>query len=456
MRDVDLVAVGGLVTQARALKFTLDIARRLGLKTVAGGGIISSEPKLMMEYLQPTWGIIGEGEESVVELLAPNDPWNVKGVAYFKDGEVCITEARKPIASLDALPLPAYDVFDFAGSLDRLKPSDNWMIDALDHPREYPLLTSRSCPYLCTFCWHTTGQKYRTRSLDAIFAELEEVIPKYRINLVTIYDECFSMNRKRVLEFCSRFASKFPGVVWACQTRVSDADTELITTMRDSGCFQISYGFESHSQLILDSMQKHITTEQIDYAWSTTRKVKKIICRASLIVGDPAETMATFKESMDWWKQYGGSGIYLGFLIPAPDSVDYRYAVEKGIIKDKLNFLLENFHEPLNLTAMPWKEWCNMMTQFFLITFKHNSQAVPTLDGDGVRVTCPCCKSNFRFGNYKLPPGYFWAKQAFCRNCQQCFYLVSPLRRLLARLIPSRLPWFSYPFYRFLHKFLPV
>lgn len=254
MWGMDIVATGGLVTQYHDIKAILDIAHRRHLPTILGGGIITTEPDLMMSLLKPTWGVVGEGEVKSVEILAG------------KHGARGLAINTLPV-NLDSLPWPAYDVFEFEKWLDRLKPSDNPLIDIEDHPREYPLLTSRSCPYLCSFCAHTTGRLYRQRSIDGIFAELNWAVPRYRINIVTIYDELFSSDPDRVAEFCRRIAPL--KVRWTCQTRVEDVTREMLEMMRDAGCFLVGFGFESHSQRVLDSMRKHITTQQIDRAWET-------------------------------------------------------------------------------------------------------------------------------------------------------------------------------------------
>jgi len=189
--EYDLVATGGLACHLKSLRHIIDKARRAGVPTVLGGGIVTSEPQLIAASLRPDYCVLGEGEEVAVALLetleAGRDPEQVPGVAFFRDDNLVLTQVPDPIANLDRLPTPDFDALGFRQWLDQSRPSDSYNLDLFDQPRSYPLLGSRSCPYRCTFCYHPLGQKYRQRSLDSIMAELASAIPKYRINVIEVF-----------------------------------------------------------------------------------------------------------------------------------------------------------------------------------------------------------------------------------------------------------------------------
>ncbi len=263
----------------------------------------------MSRALNADYSIIGEGEEAIVDLLScleNNDNLSmVKGICYLDNGNYFLTEERKQINDLDSIPWPDYESFNYNNHLASMKPTDQYYYDIFDYPREYPLVASRSCPFLCTFCYHPSGNKYRQRSVDSIMEELKERIPKYKINIVGIYDELFSNNKERLYEFCRRFkefADTLPWEVkWGCQMRVDSLDEKLLETMKDSGCFMVSYGFESYSPKILKSMKKYIKPEQIHNAIHKTLD-KGISIQANFIFGDVAETMDTAMETLNFWK----------------------------------------------------------------------------------------------------------------------------------------------------------
>ena len=246
---------------------------------------------------------------------------------------------------LDAIPWPDFAGFEYKKWLENLKPTDDGLYDYFDYPRVYPIITSRSCPYRCTFCFHPLGNKYRQRSMDSVIHELEVMIPKYRINLVNIDDELFSYNAKRVYEFCDRLAIISKNVSWdikwICSMRVDGLDENLLITMRDAGCIGVGFGFESYSASVLKSMKKAITPAQIKRAVDLTLK-HHISSFSFFIFGDRAETLQTARETLNFCKSIRCANIGLVHLSPYPGTEIYTYCIEKGIIQNKMDYIENN------------------------------------------------------------------------------------------------------------------
>jgi len=106
---------------------------------------------------------LDKAKKTVVALLQclerNEDPAGVPGIGFLKEGRFVLTERRKAAMDLDALPWPNYEGFGFRERLDAAKSSDRapfW--DVFDHPREYPLVAARSCPYSCTFCYSSEAR----------------------------------------------------------------------------------------------------------------------------------------------------------------------------------------------------------------------------------------------------------------------------------------------------------
>ena len=98
----------------------------------------------------------------------------------------------------------------------------------------------------------------------------EGAIKKYKINVILLYDDLFSINKKRLYNFCDEI-KKLIGELdweckWTCQLSVQHIDSEMLKKLKDAGCFSINFGFESYSQKVLDSMKKPITPQLIDNA----------------------------------------------------------------------------------------------------------------------------------------------------------------------------------------------
>ncbi len=176
--NIDVIGTGDLVLNYRAVKEVIDAAKdfKPDIVTIIGGGLVTHSPKEAMKIINNAdYGIIGEGEFSMGELIFAlennDDISKVKGIIYRSHEELICTETRVDIENLDSLPFPDYEGFDYFEFSKKL--SVNGKIDAL-------LTTSRSCPFNCTFCSSSGGSKYRQRSLDNIFEELEYLNKPYK------------------------------------------------------------------------------------------------------------------------------------------------------------------------------------------------------------------------------------------------------------------------------------
>lgn len=120
--------------------------------------------------------------------------------------------------------------------------------------------TSRACPYQCTFCFHSSGSKYRQRSLDNFFEELDILVEKYAIKYIFIVDELFAVKMDRLKEFCQRI--KPYNIKWWAEFRVNTVTKEMVDLLKDANCAVMAFGIERADNRILKSMRKNITIEQ--------------------------------------------------------------------------------------------------------------------------------------------------------------------------------------------------
>ncbi|MFH0767121.1 MAG: radical SAM protein [Bacillota bacterium] len=414
-------------------------------KTILGGPIISSEPELVYRMLGPDYGVIGEGEGTVVELLDfiknHKDLNNVQGIIFSeKGGRVVQTPNRKPIDDLDSLPFPDYEGLGYSEQLKNMCTNYSIATFIFDNPRVYPLLASRSCPFQCTFCYH--DGKYRKRSLDRVMEELNFVVRKHNINILAIYDDCFSIDKERLLDFCRRMHELRNEVgrdiKWMCQLMVSTVDRSVLKIMKEAGCFMVSYGFESYSLTVLRSMRKYITPEQIDRAYKDTLK-EGINVQANFIFGDVAETKETAKITLNYWKKNCRGQVSLGFIQPYPGSAIYQHCLNKGIIKDKEDFIRNRIREELwlNMTdKMTDKEIAGLRKEILMLTSKYTKFVSPKRikrmgkDVYSVKIECPFCRKNNEFKNCLIMNKLTYRFAALCRYCNLRFNIVSFLQKI--------------------------
>jgi anaerobic magnesium-protoporphyrin IX monomethyl ester cyclase len=414
-------------------------------KIILGGPIITTMPELAFKDLGADYGVIGEGEESVVELLdfikKNKSLRKVKGIIFKEGDKLIITEKRDSTTNLDSLPFPDFEGLEFKKQLDHTHCNTIVYATPLDHPRMYPLLASRSCPFQCTFCYHWS--RYRQRSLENIMLEINMAIDKYDINFLLIYDDCFAFDKERLKKFCVEIKkimlTKNKEIKWMCQLMVNVVDNSLLEILKDAGCVAISYGFESYSPIVLKSMRKAITPEQIDFAFKTTIK-NKLNVQANFIFGDIAETKETSQETLNWWKKNSHNQVYLSFVRPYPGSELYKHCLKKGIIKDELVFIKEKMNAPLvpNMTnQMTDKDLEGLRKQILTLSADGEKYQIPSkIKKEGkniyqVMVQCPYCKSTNIYKNCFIPNLLNFDFQLICKNCYMRYFVANIFRKLL-------------------------
>ena len=478
-KPYDFLLTGGLSTSYRQIKMVTDAVHESPTDTglILGGGIISSEPELMFNTFKPGFIVMGEGESTIVDLLAclenQGDLAKIAGIGYRSSGGKFIAnKPRKPIEDLDAIPLPDFEGFEFENYLDHIRPCDHYFYDHFDNPRVYPIICSRSCPFRCTFCFHPIGNKYRQRSVDSVMEELAVMVKRYRINTIAIYDELFSNNLPWVQEFCRRIVELFKELSWeckwCCQMRVDTVDEEMLQLMKDAGCYMVSYGLESHSQKVLKSMKKHITSAHIDQAVSITLR-NNLSLQGNFIFGDVAETAQTAQETLDYWKQNSTLGIVLGFISPYPGSEIYQRCLERGIIKDKLDFIENHITDTLNMTeAMTAEEFEKLRFDIHQAELRYRIfgtlRSVKRMSNGlyNIKGICPHCHKLIEYSNYLISFKSYVFCMMYCRACRHRFYLASRLYRMINwtllltyDLLPGRTKVIAFRIYRRVTKTKP-
>ena len=328
-----------------------------GAVNVVGGGVVSGAPDEILHIVDAEYGVVNEGEDTIQDLLTTlesgGDVSEVKGILYRdRSGEIIFSGDRATEYDLGAFAWPDYDALEFEHNIIHQRPLDNYFFHTQEDskPRALDMITSRSCPFKCTFCFHPTGKTYRERPLDDFFAELDYVVARFRPNMVALIDELFSLRRDRLLELCDRI--KPYGLKWMVQLHVRSVTEEVLRAMRDAGCTYISYGIESMSQDVLKSMEKKSKVDQIVQALELTRAAS-IGIQGNLLFGDSAETLETANESMAWWSRNRHLGVWLTPLHVFPGSPDHQEAVRIGLIKpeERISYV-RNLPVDLNISRM--------------------------------------------------------------------------------------------------------
>jgi len=451
LKHYDYVFTGGLSMYYPNIRDLVIYIREISPSTVivVGGGIISAQPKIMFELLKPDVGVMFEGEETCVELVrcfeAGGELSQVKGIVYTsKDKETIINAMRPPIENLDMIPYPDYEGLGIVDYIENTKPfhlghsSTDWV-------NSYSIVTSRSCPYKCTFCFHSTGNKYRQRSIENIMGEIQWAIPKYKINYLFFLDELFAFDKQRALELCRQLKEFVATVPWHMrmyfQLRVDRTDVEIIDALKDIGAdIVFAVGLESFNLTVLQSMKKQITPYQIKKCIALIAD-RHMMIQGMFIFGDPAETLETAKETLDFLKSHQDiirGGIDCAFIIPFAGTGVYQHCVDAGIIKDEIALINEraergyNKFNPMNMTSLSDLDFKKLQDMVWSAEYLAPRYTYP-ISSDVVHhvpqvsALCPYCNRPTIIKNMVMPPTRFWNGRCICQHedCLGRFLLVT-------------------------------
>lgn len=361
--EIDVVGVGGLSGEyqdiARMVDYTCQINPNIII--VVGGGIMTADPEVTMQALEKAnFGIIGEGEVTFVELIErltqKTSVKTVKGLIYKKDNQFIRTVSREELLDLDSLPFPDYEGFCFKEYLEQNP-------DLSDEGKRYSqvsIIGGRSCKYNCTFCFHPSGTRYRQRSLDSIFSEIDYLVTHFNISYIALREELFATDNARVREFCHRIASY--NVDWSIQLRIDSINRELVSTLKDTRCRYVFVGVESADDTVLKSMRKGITRRQIEEALDLLKEAG-LNSRSGVIFGDSVETMETAQSTLKWFHQNKGRyRMFVDMIISFPGSILYKRACRRGIISNPVQFLKDGC-PIVNVSAMSDDEFRSLIRQ---------------------------------------------------------------------------------------------
>ena len=254
---------------------------------------------------------VGESETTFLDLLDRIARGEVTaglpGTVYRAAGQVEVAAERDAIHELDAIASP-HDYFD-----------------------THIVMTSRGCPWRCTFCGAEAswGRSYRAQSVPYVLDALEKAVARAPVKMIQIKDDTFTTNRKRVVELCRGIRKRGIGFLWSCDTRVDVLGDELLREMRLAGCERLSLGVESGSQKILDAIDKKITPDEIVESSELAKKYG-IKLRYYMMVGNRGETRETFDETLRFLERAKPHQYIFACLSVYPGTRDFDEAVKAG------------------------------------------------------------------------------------------------------------------------------
>jgi radical SAM superfamily enzyme YgiQ (UPF0313 family) len=325
--------------KAKAISRAIHAAKRRPFYVIGGHGP-SPEPAYFLDLLGADAVVLGEGEETFVELveaLGRGDGFEgVPGLAYRTNGKVHVNQRRAPIRALDALPMPAYERFPVTTYKRR---RDAAHVPPIGNRFSMQLLSGRGCKFKCNFCYRL-DPGMRLRAPEAILDEMGYLFRQWDITHFMFYDDLMMASEERTVELCEAFIqSGPPDMTFTCQGRLNYATPAALDAMKRAGCAYIYYGVESYNDDILNAMGKALTTETIRRGVENTRAAG-IRFSPNVIFGNIGETREHLQNSVDFLLEYDDCAQLRAIkpVTPYPGSPLYDHAIERGLLEGPEDF----------------------------------------------------------------------------------------------------------------------
>jgi anaerobic magnesium-protoporphyrin IX monomethyl ester cyclase len=302
-------------------------------KIVIGGVHASAIPDFLIENYSDCLDfiVVGEGEITMLELvnaLQYNSPaCDIKGLVFSENGKVCHTGNREFIEDLDSIPNPARDLIP----------------QKLFYPNMHngrfnnciSILTSRGCPFNCSFCAAriVSGKKYRMHSAGYVLDEMERLKKDYDARQLLITDDTFTLDHARLEEICRGMIDRKLNMAWFCFSQTSSVNRQILELMKKAGCYSIGFGIESGDETILKNMGKPINPEK---ALETVHIANRagLKTQAFYIVGSPGETREQMLETIRFSRRVNATLTFYNMLTPYPGTKDFDHYFSGIPLKD--------------------------------------------------------------------------------------------------------------------------
>ena len=313
---------------------------------VAGGGHPTFLSELCMEDAPIDFIIRGEGEESFVDLLHRIKKGQaldgVDGLVYRDGDSIRANPKVNLIEDLDSIAFPAHDLLDPKRYFKIALPMAYTMMS----PRSVPVVTSRGCPCLCTFCSSTNlwGKRYRTRSAPNVLRELDWLVNKFGIEEIKVQDDNLTINRKRAMEIFRGMIERPYRLRWNTPNGLAvwTLDKEMLAMMKDSGCYEMTMAIESGNQTVLkDLIRKPLKLDKVREINSMARELG-IFRLAYFIIGFPGETKEQIMNTIQFARELRLDLSVIFIYNPLPGSDLFEECMRRGYIKEKSFFEVGN------------------------------------------------------------------------------------------------------------------
>lgn len=317
---------------------------------VGGGEHFTGLPEFSLAESPVDILALGEGEETAVALAKRYEDWlaqrggdpgdvaagvpqwaaGLAGTAYRRDGAVVLEERRARVRDVDAIPAPAWDLFDVKGY------DEHGLVTGIHRGVTVPILATRGCPYRCAYCsspnmWTT---KWVARDPRLVADEIEGYVREYGASNFPFHDLTAILRREWVLDFCREIVARGLKINWQLPsgTRCEVVDHEVAALLAQSGGWSLNFAPESGSEAVRKKVHKQMKEESL-FGAVEAAVAHKLNTSCFFVLGFPGDTVEDFRETKRWAARLARAGVddlAVGFFFPIPGTQFYRELVAAG------------------------------------------------------------------------------------------------------------------------------
>ena len=304
----DIIGISCMTPLAIEVYKIADMCRKQRILTVMGGPHPSAMPQEALEHADVV--VVGEGEKAMLDIV--------------KDGITSGIVSRPYLENIDETPLPPRHLMKqkfYLHTVSKLKKSMLAFLGPdLPSVKTGAVLTSRGCPFRCIFCPNSLRQPpVRFHSAERVLDEVRQLKGDYGIEAMAFLDENFLVNKARVEEICRKMADEKLNILWSCAASAHYVNRQTAAMIREAGCRQVIFGFESGSQRILDILDKSATVEQNKEAIRVCKEAGLMVS-GLFMLGNPTETIEDVRLTQKFILENEPDEFYVNITTPYPDT----------------------------------------------------------------------------------------------------------------------------------------
>lgn len=307
---------------------------------------------------------IGEGESAFVEFVNKfqegKDITHVENIHVKQSGEIFRNEVRPLIENLDDLPFPNRDLI-----LEYTKRANKFQT----------FITSRGCPYNCTYCFNATyrkiyankGKIIRKRSVDNVLAEIEEVKNRLSLEHVSFQDDEFCSSDLWIEEFCAKYKDKID-IPFSCNLRPNLVTFKRVRMLKETGCSSITMAFEAGNDYVRNKiLKRNLAREEMLSAAKIIRE-HNIFLNIQNMIGIPGGSLEKDLETLRLNIEANPDYAWVSLCSPYPRTELGEFAKKEGFFDGKIENFKPTFHYTSSLNIKNKKETENLHKLFAIVT----------------------------------------------------------------------------------------